>query len=76
MTSVRLHRAAATVGRRSPLIRSLLCCLGIQGGLLLVLMGLSRLAEPGGTTPSSTEAIVRVKDDPAVPEYVAVSLLR
>ena len=43
---------------------------------MLVLMGLSRLVEPGGTTPSSTEAIVRVKDDPAVPEYVAVSLLR
>jgi len=76
MTSARLDGRVTSVPGRSLLIRSLLCCLGIQGGLYLALVGLFRLTEPDGISPSSREAIVRVKDDPADPAYVAVSPLR
>lgn len=48
--------------RRRPLMASLLCCLGIQAGLSLLLLALGAIADPSRGRSGPAEAIVSVKD--------------
>lgn len=62
-----------TLARRSPLIASLLCCLGIQAALSVLLLVLASLLEPARLRQAPVETIVTVKDRDFSPAYIAVS---